>query len=42
MYWPSEYVVIKKTGGKMINKDAPVPMLEIDFGIEEDCESCKL
>jgi hypothetical protein len=26
----------------MVKEDAPAPMLEIDFDLEEDCESCKL
>jgi hypothetical protein len=26
----------------MIKEDAPAPMLEIDFDLEEDCEACKL
>ena len=36
------YSLINKAGSKMIKEDAPAPMLEIDFDLEEDCESCKL
>ena len=36
------YSLINKAGSKMIKEDAPAPMLEIDFDVEEDCESCKL
>jgi ribonucleoside-diphosphate reductase alpha chain len=44
-YWGIKtfyYSLINKAGIKMINEDAPAPMLEIDFDLEEDCESCKL
>jgi ribonucleoside-diphosphate reductase alpha chain len=36
------YSLINKAGSKMIKEDAPTPMLEIDFDLEEDCEACKL
>jgi ribonucleoside-diphosphate reductase alpha chain len=36
------YSLINKAGSKMIKEDAPAPMLEIDFDLEEDCEACKL
>jgi hypothetical protein len=26
----------------MVKEDAPAPLLEIDFDLEEDCEACKL
>jgi ribonucleoside-diphosphate reductase alpha chain len=44
-YWGLKtfyYSLINKAGSKMIKEDAPAPMLEIDFDLEEDCESCKL
>ena len=36
------YSLINKAGSKMVKEDAPVPLLEIDFDLEEDCEACKL
>ena len=36
------YSLINKAGSKMVKEDAPAPMLEIDFDLEEDCEACKL
>jgi ribonucleoside-diphosphate reductase alpha chain len=36
------YSLINKAGSKMVKEEAPAPMLEIDFDLEEDCESCKL
>jgi len=36
------YSLINKAGSKMIKEDAPAAMPEIDFDLEEDCESCKL
>jgi ribonucleoside-diphosphate reductase alpha chain len=44
-YWGLKtfyYSLINKAGSKMVKEDAPAPMLEIDFDLEEDCESCKL
>ena len=44
-YWGLKtfyYSLINKAGSKMIKEDAPAPMLEIDFDLEEDCEACKL
>jgi ribonucleoside-diphosphate reductase alpha chain len=44
-YWGLKtfyYSLINKAGSKMIKEDAPAPMQEIDFDLEEDCESCKL
>jgi ribonucleoside-diphosphate reductase alpha chain len=45
-YWGLKtfyYSLINKAGSKMIKEDAPVTALEeIDFDLEEDCESCKL
>jgi ribonucleoside-diphosphate reductase alpha chain len=34
------YSLINKAGSKMVKEDAPLE--EIDFDLEEDCESCKL
>jgi ribonucleoside-diphosphate reductase alpha chain len=36
------YSLINNAGSKMVKEDAPAPMQEIDFDLEEDCESCKL
>jgi ribonucleoside-diphosphate reductase alpha chain len=44
-YWGLKtfyYSLINKAGSKMVKEDAPAPMLEIDFDLEEDCEACKL
>jgi hypothetical protein len=44
-YWGLKtfyYSLINKAGSKMVKEDAPVPLLEIDFDLEEDCEACKL
>jgi ribonucleoside-diphosphate reductase alpha chain len=44
-YWGLKtfyYSLINKAGSKMVKEDAPAPTLEIDFDLEEDCESCKL
>jgi ribonucleoside-diphosphate reductase alpha chain len=36
------YSLINKAGSKMVKEEAPVLMQDIDFDLEEDCESCKL
>ena len=44
-YWGLKtfyYSLINKAGSKMVKEDAPAPVLEIDFDLEEDCEACKL
>jgi ribonucleoside-diphosphate reductase alpha chain len=44
-YWGLKtfyYSLINKAGSKMVKEDAPAPLLEIDFDLEEDCEACKL
>jgi ribonucleoside-diphosphate reductase alpha chain len=44
-YWGLKtfyYSLINKAGSKMVKEDASVPLLEIDFDLEEDCEACKL
>jgi ribonucleoside-diphosphate reductase alpha chain len=44
-YWGLKtfyYSLINKAGSKMIKEDAPAPMPDINFDLEEDCEACKL
>ena len=36
------YSLINKAGSKMVKEEAPLVIPQLDVGLEEDCEACKL